>query len=120
MKILDNNVKDGDIITLNESDLLIINTLYDSKYIYNVITFVSQNKKMYIGQFCVFNYDYSKEWVEYNDNYIFFLSHINSKDANMIDVLGIFDIKNKCLIKQNKDELLTIYQEEINQKVKIK
>ena len=120
MQRIDASAKQNEVIPLNATDSLIINILHDKDYAYNIVTFVSGNKQMYIGQYCSFNYDYSTEWVEYNDDFIVFLSHINSGANSEYEVYHIFDIKNKCSIKAVPSELLRIYEEEIKGKAKIK
>ena len=95
MEIIDNKVNNGDVFVLNNNGILVINTIHDNKYIYNIVSFIMEDKKMYIGHFCGFNYGYSNEWIEYNDNYIFFLSHINTQNNNENEVYLVFDIKNR-------------------------
>ncbi len=120
MQRLDASARQNEVVVLNETDSLIVSIVHDRDYAYNIVTFVTGDRKMYIGQYCSFNYDYSTEWIEYDSDFIFFISHINSNQNRGNEIYRIFDIRNKCLIRANPEELSRIYEEVISQKVKRK
>ena len=120
MEILDANVEQNEVRMLNDNSLLMVTILHDKEYAYNVVTYIKDKYIKALGQYASFNHNYSTEWVEYNDDYIVFLLHINSDLENEYEVLKIFDIKEQKFIRASKEELLAIYEEIKKQDVKRK
>lgn len=102
-----------DKILINEIEFMIIETKGEEGYEWKEVTYKSSLDEMYIGSYYTYNYSSSREWLEYNENYIVLLAiYTFGYEISDTQVKKVFDINSKQLIEAPQEELLRIYNQE--------
>ena len=102
-------------ISINENESMVIETKGEDGYKWKEVTYKSTQDEIFVGSYFTYNYSSSREWMEYNENYIALLAvYTFGYEISDTKVKKIFDINNKQLIDGSKEELLEIYNREFN------
>ena len=98
-------------ISLNNSNVLIIQEQREQGFIWNEITLKTHDEKhddiYYIGAYYTFDFSCRMEWMEYNQDYLAILS--KDKRSGITTVKTIFDFKTKSKIKDDPSLLMQVY-----------
>lgn len=100
----------NNVIALNDEDSIIVERKSEDGYVWDEVTFKTGEESINIGSYSVYNYDSSKDWMEYNSDFIFLMTKRTcGYDTHSPQVIKLFDIKSRQLVGGSQEELMKIY-----------
>ena len=98
-------------VLLNGQGSILVEDKMNNGYMWKDVTFKADGKETYIGSYYTFNYIYSREGMDFNNDYIAILNYFNEGDEEETRVDKLFDIKNRSFVEGTQEDLLNIYNE---------
>lgn len=108
-------------IEINEKNSIIIESKGEEGYTWDEVTFKSEEGEVSIGAYYTYNYSSSREWMEYNSNYIVLLSiYMDGYEPCDTEIKKLFDVNSRRFIEGSQEELFEYYNQEFKQNNKKK
>ena len=110
-------------VSIDGEKFLVIETKGEEGYEWKEVTFKTKQEEIYIGGYYTYNYSSSRQWMEYNSDFIVLMAiYTCGYDVSDPQVMNMFDIKSKKIVEGEQSQLIELYNKEfkgISRKKKI-